>query len=92
MIQSGISSTSSGYLGCNLTYRWGREITHKTFGHAKSSLAGIRKKILTKIEAHVGMVERLIRHLEIEEALQMEKKYKLSHNNQSHVQRCALSD
>ena len=38
------------------------------------------------------MAEPLVRDLEIEEALQIEIKATLEHNNQSYVQWCALSD
>ena len=50
------------------------------------------KKTITKIEAHAGMAERLVRDLDIEEALQSEIKETLEHNNQSYVKWCALSD
>ena len=51
--------------------RWGERIK-KALGDAESTLAGIREKTFTKIEAHAGMVERLVRYLAIEEALQEE--------------------
>ena len=51
----------------------------------------MRKKI-TKIEAHTGMAERLVRDLEIEEALQEEIKHTLEQKNQSYGEWCALSD
>ena len=38
------------------------------------------------------MSERLVRDLAIEEALQIEIKYTLAHNNKSYVQWCDLSD
>ena len=42
------------------------------------------KKTFTKIEAHAGMAERLVRDLTIEEALRDEIKDTLEHNNQSY--------
>ena len=53
---------------------------------------GFEKKTFTKIEAHAGMTERLVRDLAIVEALQEEIKYTLEHNNQSYGDWCALSD
>ena len=53
---------------------------------------GFEKKTFTKIEAHVGMAERLVRDLAIEEALQEEIKHTLEHSNQSYGYWCALSD
>ena len=50
------------------------------------------KKTFTKIEAHAGMTERLVRDLVIYEALQTEIKETLEHKNQSYVNWCALSD
>ena len=47
---------------------------NKYIGDAESTLAGIRKKTFTKIEAYSGMVEQLVRYLAIEEALQDEIK------------------
>ena len=44
-----------------------------------------------KIEAHAGMYEQMARYLVSEEALLMEIKATLAHNNQSHVQLCAIS-
>ena len=64
----------------------GGGVIHKPLGHAKSTLEGILKTPLTKIEAHEGMSERLVRDLYIEDALQILIKAKLSHNNQSYVQ------
>ena len=46
----------------------------------------------TKIEAHAGISEWLVRDLEIEEALQTEIKETLEHNNKSYLNWCALSD
>ena len=42
---------------------------------------GFEKKNFTKIEAHAGMSERLLRDLVIEETLQEEIKHILEHNN-----------
>ena len=70
----------------------GGERINKTLGNAESTLAGIRKKTFTKIEAYVGMAEQLVRDLAIEEAIQDEIKYTLEHNNHSYVDWCALSD
>ena len=42
------------------------------------------KKTCTKIEAHAGMAERLVRDLAIEEDLQEKIKDTLEHNNQSY--------
>ena len=53
---------------------------------------GSEKKTLTKIEAHAGMAERLVRDLAIEEALQEELKDTLEHNNQSYGEWCAQTD
>ena len=44
----------------------------------------------TKIEAHAGMAERLVRDLDIEEALQLEIKATLEHRNQAYVKWCDL--
>ena len=49
-------------------------------------------KKFTKIEAYAGIAERLVRDLEIEEALQDEIKQTLEHKNQSYVDWCALLD
>ena len=57
----------------------------KSLGNAESTLAGIWKKIFTKIEAYAGVLERLVRDLAIEEALRDEIKYTLEHKNQSYV-------
>ena len=46
----------------------------------------------TKIEATVGMAERLVRDLAIEEALQGEIKDTLERNNQSYGEWCAQAD
>ena len=71
--------------------RWG-EITNKALGDVESTLAEIWEKTFTKIEAHAGMVERLVRDLAIEEALQEEIKDTLEHNNQSYGEWCAQTD
>ena len=47
------------------------ERINKALGNFESTLAGIQI-FFTKIEAYAGMVERLMRDLEIEEALQIE--------------------
>ena len=44
------------------------------------------------IATPVGMAERLVRDLAIEESLQIEIKTTLVHNNQSYVQWCDISD
>ena len=64
----------------------------KYLGNYQSNLAEIWKQKLTKIEACAGMVERLVRYLAIEEAVQDEIKDTLEHNNQSYVDWCALSE
>ena len=61
-------------------YRGERDTIHKALGHAKISLAGIRKNI-TRIEAHAGMAERLVKDLAIEEGLQIKIKSTIAHNN-----------
>ena len=53
---------------------------------------GFEKKTSTKIEANVGMAERLVRDQEIEEALQEEIKDTLERNNQSYGEWCAQTD
>ena len=53
---------------------------------------GFEKKTFTKIEAHAGMAERLVRDLAIEEALQEEIKDTLEGNNQSYGEWCAQSE
>ena len=50
------------------------------------------KKNFTKIEAHAGMAERLVRDLAIEEHVQEEIKHMLEHSNHSYGDWCALSD
>ena len=50
------------------------------------------EKKITKIEAHAGMAERLVRDLAIGEALQIEIKATLAHTNKLYVQWCALPD
>ena len=47
---------------------------------------------MTKIEAHAGMAERLVRYLEIEEAIQEKIKHTIEHNNQSYGEWCAQTD
>ena len=71
-------------------WRWGDRI-NKALGGDESTLEGIREKTFTKIEAHAGMDERLVRYLAIEEALQKEIKHTLEHNNQSYGEWCDLS-
>ena len=68
--------------------RWGERI-NKALGDAESTLAGIREKTFTQIEANAGMAEPLVRDLAITEALQEEKKDTLEHNNQSYGEWCA---
>ena len=63
--------------------RW-EELINKALGDVEYTLEGIREKSLTKIEAHAGMAERLVRDLTIEEALRDEIKDTLEHNNQSY--------
>ena len=53
---------------------------------------GIEKKTFTKIEAHAGMAERLVRYLAIEQVLQKEIKDKLEHNNQSYGEWCLQTE
>ena len=60
--------------------RWGERI-NKDLGGAESTLEGIREKTFTKIEAHVGMAERMVIDLAIEEVLQEEIKDTLERNN-----------
>ena len=50
------------------------------------------KKNFTKIEAHTGMAEWLVRDLSIEEALQEEIKDTPEDNNQSYGEWCAQTD
>ena len=50
------------------------------------------KKTFPKIEANVGMAERLVRYLAIGKALQEEIKETLEHNNQSYDEWCAQTD
>ena len=52
----------------------GREST-KLLGLLNLPWQGFEKKNFTKIEAHAGMAERLVRYLAIEEALQEEIKH-----------------
>ena len=70
----------------------GGEIINKALGNAESTVEGIRKKTFPNIEAEAGMAERLVRDLEIEQALQEEIKDTLEHNNKSYGDWCALSD
>ena len=56
--------------------RWGERI-NKSLGNTGSTLAGIRGENIYKIEAYVGMAERLVRDLVIEEDLQDEIKHTL---------------
>ena len=51
----------------------GGEVINKTLGRAKYSLAGINF-FFTKVEAHAGMAEELVRKLVIKEALKIEIK------------------
>ena len=74
----------------DVTYMRGRGVIHKDLGHAKYSLGGFQKTF-TKLEAHAGMYERMVRYLSIEEDLQMEIKTTISHKNQSFGQWCFLS-
>ena len=46
----------------------------KALGNGGSTLAGIRRRKMTKIEAHAGMAEQPVIYLVIEEALQTEIK------------------
>ena len=68
-------------LGMSLIGCGGREST-KLLGMLNIPWQGFEKKTLTKIEANAGMAERLVRYLEIEEALQEEIKDILERNNQ----------
>ena len=54
----------------------GREST-KLLGVLNLPWQGFEKKTFTKIEAHAGMAEQLVRDLAVEEALQEEIKYTL---------------
>ena len=58
-------------------HRRGGGGVNKSLGNSESTLAGIREKTFTKIEAYAGMVERMVRDLAIEEALQNEIKHTL---------------
>ena len=71
--------------------RWGERI-NKVLGDAESTLAGIRGKNFTKIEANAGMAERLVIYLAIGEAIQEEIKDTLKRNNQSYGEWCAQTD
>ena len=70
---------------------WERE-SMKLFGMLKLPWKGFERKNLTKIEAHAGMEERLVRDLAIEEALQEEIKDTLERNNQSYSEWCDQTD
>ena len=72
-------------------WMWGERI-NKALGDAESTLAGNREKIFTKIEANACMAERLVRYLAIEEAIPLEIKDTLEHNNQSYGEWCAQTD
>ena len=61
----------------------GKEST-KLLGMFNLTWMGFEKKSFTKIEAHAGMAEQLVRDLAIEEALQKEIKHTLKHKNQSY--------
>ena len=61
----------------------------KLLGVLNPPWQGFEKKNFTKIEAHAGMAERLVRYLAVEEALQEEIKHTLEHNNQSYGELCA---
>ena len=69
----------------------GKEST-KILGVLNVPWKGFDRKTFTKIEAHAGMEERMVRDLEIEEALQEEIKYTLERNNQSYGEWCAQTD
>ena len=77
--------------GMQLIGGGGREST-KLLGMLNLPWQGFEKKTFTKIEAHTGMAERLVRDLAIEEALQEEIKDTLEHNNQSYGEWCAQTD
>ena len=87
---------------CSINFQWvfgmqliaggGGGRINKALGSAESTWVGIQKETFTKIEAYAGIVERLVRYLLIEEALQDEIKVKLEHNNHSCVNWCTLSD
>ena len=50
------------------------------------------KKNITKIEAHAGIAERMVRDLVIKEAFQKEIIDRLEHNYQSYGEWCAQTD
>ena len=77
--------------GMQLIGSGGREST-KLLGMLNLPWNGFEKKTFTKIEAHAGMAERLVRDLEIEEALREEIKHTLEHNNQLYGEKCSPSD
>ena len=87
---NGTQLTSMGIRDAT-NWRWGERI-NKALGDVESTLEDIREKNLHKIEAHVGMAQRLVRDLEIQEDLQDEIKHTLEHNNQSYGEWCDLSD
>ena len=64
----------------------------KLLGVLNPPWKGFEKKNLTKIEAHAGMAERLVRDLAIEQALWEEIKHTLEHRNHSYGDWCDLSD
>ena len=63
--------------------RWG-EKNNRALGVVNSTLGGIWEKTITKIEAHAGMAERLMKDLAIEDDLKEEIKDTLQHNDQSY--------
>ena len=67
--------------------RGGGEVSTKLLGMMNLPWHVFEKKKITKIEAHAGMAERLVRDLAIEEALQEEIKDTLEHNNQSYQEK-----
>ena len=67
---------------------WGEST--KLLGVLNLPWQGFETKFI-KIEAYAGMAERLVKDLEIEEALQTEIKETLEHNNQSYVDWCSVS-
>ena len=69
---------------------WGGRESTKLLEVLNLPWEGFEKETFTKIEAHIGMAERRLRDLAIEEALQEEIKRTLEHNNQSYGDWCAL--
>ena len=97
-------STEPGYAALiwySINFQWvfgmqlirggGREST-KLLGMLNLPWQGFEKKTFSKIEAHAGMAEQLVRDLAIEEALQEEIKDTLEGNNQSYSEWCAQTD